>query len=285
MPRRERAQSNRTGSSGSIRASQPVASREAREVGRGAGRQAEVAGDPVDVGVHREEEAGRREAASRPEAEVDVAASAPSSGGRGGPSCTRSRRRGRGGGSGAPAAAVRAGDVRSFPEHRKEAVEGRDVVGAPVVPGGEEGAEGALASGASRRRRGGTAGGIRRRPTCGRRPSRPGTSPSVPRVRNAAGCGPRAAKSRSSEALIDATRPKARDEARKAADLPVVGARVAVRKEERVRVEAPPAPGLLEVVEPRRERRNVRGTEPSSHRTGSIPGARVSFGPARPLCW
>ena len=120
------------------------------EVGRRTGREAEVPGDPVDVGVHREEEARGGEAVSLPEAEIDVAGPhhpaqeemgplARSPFGGGGEKETES-----------PWQRVRR-RARPFPEHREESLERRDVVGLPAVPGGEEGFRGSPRFGASRR--------------------------------------------------------------------------------------------------------------------------------------
>ena len=97
----------------------------------------------MDVGVHREEEPGRREAPPAPEAEVEVLcpddpaeeevrplAGAPVA--RGGEKEEE------------PARSGARGDPAPLPERGEEAVERRDVVRSAVVASGEEGAEGAV---------------------------------------------------------------------------------------------------------------------------------------------
>lgn len=238
-----------------------------REVGGRARGEAEVAGDPVDVGVHREEEARRVERAARPEAEVEgvpphhpaeeeVGPLAGAPPGRGGEEEAEAAR-------GAPGR-----DSRPLPERVEEGLEGGNVVRFPSVCGREERAEGAL-------------GPERRADGPEERPEGSGIDPPVDEPVEAEaggrtlGEGRRRARAEIDEEAFergpdrgDATEREGGGEERD--DLAVRRGRVTVREEERVRVEPPPPVLFLELPEPRPERPLVGRGEPPSHRVASI---------------
>ncbi len=225
----------------------------------------------MDVGVHREEETGWREARPPPEAEVEVLR--PDD-----PSEEQVRPL-----AGAPVAGRREEEEESarrgarensalLPEGREEAVEGRDEVGPAVVAGGEKGGEGAL--GAERRSEGPEEGAE------GSNVDPPVDEPVELRavrgvLRERGGGG---AAEREEEALGGTANRADPAEGERSGqegdDLAVGRSRVAMRELEGIGVEPPAAPLLLEKAQALPEERDIRTARPTLHRLDAIrPGS------------
>ena len=237
------------------------------KVGRRAGGEAEVTGNPVDVSVHREEEARRGEDTPLPEPEVDVVVSdhpakeevsplaRTASGGGGEEKLQPSRPPGR-------------RHTRSFPEHREETIESSYVVGTPIVSVREEATEGAF-------------GAERLADDPQEWPEGSGIDPPVDEALEARPTVPTPAQGRcrlrpeGPEELFErgvdrGDAPEGEGGREERRHFAVVLPLVTVRKEKGIGVEASTAPGLLEISEVRGELGNVRDPGTPFHRAGSI---------------
>jgi len=221
----------------------------------------------VDVRVHREEEAGRREAAGPPEAEVVVAradrpaeeevralAGAPVAG-RGEEEAKAARVAGK-------------GEARPLPEHSEEAVEGGDEVRPPVVAGGEEGSERPFGA------ESGADGPEERSKGSGVDPPVDESVEAAEAVRPALQDFGGAWAERREEPLergADRGDPSEGERGGEEGDrFAIRGVGITVRKEKGIRVETSSAPLFLEGGEARPQGVEVGTSEPPSHLAGSI---------------
>lgn len=226
----------------------------------------------MDVGIHREEEPGRGEAALAPEAEVEVLR--PDD-----PSEEEVRPL-----AGAPVAGRRKeeeetarrgarGDVAPLPHAGEETLEGRDVVRPAVVPGREERGEGAVDA---KRRPDGPKKGAK---GSGIDPpvDEPVEARGVPGVPGDGGGGGRPEGGEEAlERVPDRADPaEGEGGGQEGDDLAVGRNRIAMRELEGIGVEPPAAPLGLEETQALPEERDIRTARPTLHRLDPIrPGSR-----------